>query len=112
MNLRGEVLSLFHNSQSLLATHLANSTFTDVRFVTTRIARGVALYHLGVRGKPIRLANVDARRDWGHAKDYARGIWLMLQHSCPVDVVLATGESRSIREFLEEAFGYIHVNIA
>ena len=55
----------------------------------------------------LRLGNLDAKRDWGHAKDYVRGMWMMLQQDIPDDYVLATGESYSVREFLDHAFGHI-----
>ncbi|KAF2177440.1 GDP-mannose 4,6-dehydratase [Zopfia rhizophila CBS 207.26] len=83
----------------------------NIRFVTTRIARGVARYYLGLREQPIKLASVDVRRDWGHARDYVYGMWLMLQQSTPEDMILASGESRSIREFVEEAFQSIRVRV-
>lgn len=71
-------------------------------FVTRKITQGLSRIKLGKEQK-LYLGNLDARRDWGHAKDYAYGMWLMLQHKEPDDFILATNESRSVREFVEEA---------
>ena len=72
-------------------------------FVTRKITSAVAKIKLGIENE-IRLGNLDARRDWGHALDYVRAMWLMLQQDEPDDFVIATGKSRSVREFLETAF--------
>ena len=72
-------------------------------FVTRKIARGVAAIQLGLQDR-LYLGNLDAVRDWGHARDYVEGMWLMLQQPEPDDYVLATGESHSVREFVERAF--------
>ena len=72
-------------------------------FVTRKITRAVANILAG-RQKKLYLGNLDAKRDWGYAADYVQGMWLMLQQSQPDDYVLATGETHSVREFLEEAF--------
>lgn len=61
--------------------------------------------------KPLQLGNLDAQRDWGYAKDYVEGIWRMMQHKTPQNYVLATGETHSVREFVELAFGEIGVDI-
>ena len=74
-------------------------------FVTRKITRGLARIKYGLQSK-LYLGNLDAKRDWGYAKDYVEAMWLMLQQEKPEDYVIATGESRSIRDFLEEAFGY------
>lgn len=74
-------------------------------FVTRKITRAVAAIERGSQDR-LYLGNLDARRDWGHAKDYARGIWSMLQQPNPDDYVLATGKAHSVREFAEIAFGY------
>lgn len=74
-----------------------------IEFVTRKITRGVANIVLG-KAEYIELGNLDARRDWGYAKDYVQAMWLMLQQAQPDDYVVATGETHSIREFLEEAF--------
>ena len=74
-------------------------------FVTRKITDGLAKWiH---NGNPIYLGNLDAKRDWGYAKDYIEGMYLMLQQPAPDDFVLATGESYSIREFIEEAIKYL-----
>ena len=75
-------------------------------FVTRKISSAAAKIKLGLE-KEIRLGNLDARRDWGHSKDYVRAMWLMLQQDEPDDYVIATGESYSVKEFLKEAFSYI-----
>jgi GDPmannose 4,6-dehydratase len=72
-------------------------------FVTRKITSAVAKIKLGIENE-IRLGNLDARRDWGHALDYVRAMWIMLQQDEPDDFVIATGKSRSVREFLETAF--------
>jgi len=72
-------------------------------FVTRKITRAVAAIHLGVQ-KKLYLGNLDASRDWGHARDYVEGMWRILQHRVPDDFVLATGETHTVREFVERAF--------
>lgn len=74
-------------------------------FVTRKITRGLARITYGL-DKKLYLGNVDARRDWGFAGDYVEAMWLMLQQEEPDDYVIATGESHSVREFLDEAFSY------
>lgn len=74
-------------------------------FVTRKITKGVANIYHGHQDK-LYLGNLDSKRDWSHAADMANGIWLMLQQSDPTDYVLASGETRSIREFCEIAFDY------
>ncbi len=75
-------------------------------FVTRKISRAVAAIELGFQQK-IFLGNLDAKRDWGHARDYVEGMWLMMQQPEPDDYVLATGETRSVREFVELAFATV-----
>jgi GDPmannose 4,6-dehydratase len=75
-------------------------------FVTRKITRGLAAIRQG-KAKDLRLGNLDAKRDWGHARDYVEAMWLMLQQDRPDDYVIATGETHSVQEFLEEAFGYV-----
>ena len=75
-------------------------------FVTRKITRAVAAIKLGLQEK-LYIGNLDAKRDWGHAKDYVEGMWLMLQQNKPDDYVLATGESHTVREFIESAFSEI-----
>lgn len=74
-----------------------------LEFVTRKITDGVARIYHG-RAKELRLGNLDAKRDWGYAKDYVEAMWLMLQQKKPVDYVIATGESHSVKEFVERAF--------
>lgn len=75
-------------------------------FVTRKITKAVAEIHLGRREK-LTLGNLDARRDWGFAGDYVRAMWLMLRQDRPEDLVIASGESHSVREFLATAFGRV-----
>lgn len=75
-------------------------------FVTRRITSAVAKIKLGIENE-IRLDDLDARRDWGHAHDYVRAMWLMLQQDEPEDCVIATGKARSVIEFLDTAFSYV-----
>ncbi len=79
-------------------------------FVTRKITRAVAQIHLGLAEK-LYMGNLDAKRDWGHAKDYVRGMWLMLQQDKPEDFVLATGETYSVREFVEWGFHEVGIEI-
>ncbi|MEH2289547.1 GDP-mannose 4,6-dehydratase [Nostoc sp.] len=78
-------------------------------FVTRKITRAVASIVAG-KQKKIYMGNLDAKRDWGYAKDYVKAMWLMLQKDQPDDYVIATGETHSVREFLELAFGYVNLN--
>ncbi|RJQ76323.1 MAG: GDP-mannose 4,6-dehydratase [Desulfobacteraceae bacterium] len=80
-------------------------------FVTRKITRAVARIKLGLQGK-IYLGQLNAKRDWGHAADFVRAMWLMLQHDVPEDFVVATGETHSVREFVEQAFHEIAITIA
>jgi GDPmannose 4,6-dehydratase len=75
-------------------------------FVTRKITRSVAHILAGLENK-IYLGNLDAKRDWGYAKEFVEAMWLMLQQEQPDDYVVATGETHSVREFLEEAFGHV-----
>ncbi len=78
-------------------------------FVTRKITRAVARIVAGQQ-KKLYLGNLDAKRDWGYAKDYVKAMWLMLQQDEPDDYVIATGETHSVREFLELAFSYVGLN--
>ena len=80
-------------------------------FVTRKITRAVTRIKLGMQDK-LYLGNLDAKRDWGHARDYVRAMWLMLQAETPDDCVIATGEAHSVREFVERAFGEAGMSIA
>jgi GDPmannose 4,6-dehydratase len=83
-----------------------NSPRRGENFVTRKITMGVAAIKNGA-ARELRLGNLDAKRDWGYAKDYVEAMWLMLQQERPDDYVVATGETHSVREFLEEAFSYV-----
>jgi len=78
-------------------------------FVTRKITRAAARIKLGLQDKLV-LGNLDARRDWGFAGDYVRAMWLMLQQDRPDDYVIATGQTYSVRDFLDEAFGYLDLD--
>jgi GDPmannose 4,6-dehydratase len=78
-------------------------------FLTRKVTRGVAQILAGKIDK-LRLGNLDAKRDWGHARDYVEAMWLMLQQEKPDDYVIATGVMRSVREFVEAAFGAVAVD--
>lgn len=79
-------------------------------FVTRKITRAVAKIKLGLQDELV-LGNLDSKRDWGHAKDYVRMMWMMLQQDTPDDYVIATNEAHSVREFVEASFGHIGVKI-
>lgn len=78
-------------------------------FVTRKITRAAARIKLGMQRK-LFLGNLDAKRDWGYAKDYVRAMWLILQQDEPDDYVIATGETRTVRDFLEETFGHLDLD--
>ncbi len=80
-----------------------------IEFVTRKITDGVARIHLGLQDK-IMLGNLDAKRDWGYAPDYVEAMWLMLQQNKAEDYVISTGDTHSIRDFLDVAFKHIGVN--
>lgn len=80
-------------------------------FVTRKITRAVSAIHHGLQ-KTLYLGNLDAQRDWGYAGDYVEGMYLMLQQEVPEDFVLATGETHSVREFVERAFSEVEIEIA
>ncbi len=98
-----------HASNGILFNH--ESPMRGETFVTRKIARGVAAIVKGAQDC-LYLGNLDAVRDWGHARDYARGMWSMLQQDKPGDYVLATGEAHSVREFVEKAFAIAGRTIA
>jgi GDPmannose 4,6-dehydratase len=77
-------------------------------FVSRKITRAVAGILAG-RQEKLFLGNLDARRDWGYAPEYVEGMWLLLQQDKPGDLVFGTGESHSVREFVEEAFSYVNL---
>jgi len=78
-------------------------------FVTRKITRAATRIKLGVQDK-LYLGNLDAKRDWGYAKDYVEAMWLMMQAEEGGDFVIATGETHSVKEFVEEAFGYLNLD--
>lgn len=80
-----------------------------LEFVTHKITNAVAKIKLGLSNE-LRLGNLDSRRDWGYAPDYVRAMWLMLQQEEPDDFVIATGETHSVRDFLEVAFGHAELD--
>lgn len=81
-----------------------------INFVTNKVALQAAKIHLGMADKLV-LGNLDAKRDWGHAKDYIEGMWLMLQQETPDSYVLATGETRSVREMVEYVFNRVDLDV-
>src|SRR5271167_1223751 len=93
-----------HASNGILFNH--ESPIRGETFVTRKITRAVAAIEHGLQDK-LFLGNLDAMRDWGHARDYVQGMWLIVQQKEPDDFVLATGETRSVREFVELALAQI-----
>jgi len=93
-----------HASNGILFNH--ESPIRGETFVTRKITRAVAGIHLGVQ-KTLYIGNLDSKRDWGHARDYVEGMWRILQQDAPDDYVLATGETHSVREFIELAFSKV-----
>ncbi len=93
-----------HASNGILFNH--EGPTRGETFVTRKISLGVAAIELGLQRR-LYLGNLDARRDWGHARDYVEGMWAILQQERPDDYVLATGETHSVREFVELAFGHV-----
>lgn len=94
----------FHASNGILFNH--ESPLRGETFVTRKITRAVAAIELGLQ-KTIYLGNIDAKRDWGHARDYVEGMWRIVQQDESDDYVLATGETHSVRSFVEFAFAEI-----
>src|SRR5581483_6557373 len=90
-----------HASNGILFNH--ESPIRGETFVTRKITRAVAAIEHGKENR-LYLGNLDAKRDWGHAREYVRGMWAMVQQAEPSDYVLATGEAHSVREFVEKAF--------
>jgi GDPmannose 4,6-dehydratase len=96
-----------HATSGILFNH--ESPRRGLEFVTRKVTYGVAKIKLGLADE-LRLGNLDSRRDWGYALDYVRAMWLMLQQPEPDDYVIATGETHSIRELCEAAFGYVDLD--
>ncbi|MBY5612799.1 GDP-mannose 4,6-dehydratase [Rhizobium leguminosarum] len=97
-----------HASNGILFNH--ESPIRGETFVTRKITRAAAAIHLGLQER-LYLGNLDAKRDWGHAREYVRGMWLMLQQDEPEDYVLATGETHSVRSFVDKAFAQVGMPI-
>jgi GDPmannose 4,6-dehydratase len=93
-----------HASNGILFNH--EGPTRGETFITRKITRAVAAIELGLQDR-VYIGNLDAERDWGHARDYVEGMWMMLQQDDPDDYVLATGEKHSVREFVEHAFGHV-----
>lgn len=93
-----------HASNGILFNH--ESPVRGETFVTRKVTRAVAAIHHGLQDT-LYLGNLDAKRDWGHARDFAEGMWRILQQSQADDYVLATGQAHSVREFVEAAFGCV-----
>ncbi len=98
-----------HASNGILFNH--ESPLRGETFVTRKITRTVAAISLGLEDR-LYLGNIDAERDWGHARDYVDGMWRIVQHDTPDDFVLATGQCHSVRRFVEIAFAEIGIVIA
>jgi GDPmannose 4,6-dehydratase len=97
-----------HASNGILFNH--EGPRRGETFVTRKITQAVAAIHVG-KQDCLYIGNLDAKRDWGHARDYAEGMWRILQQAEPDDYVLATGEAHSVREFVELAFNEVDVRI-
>lgn len=97
-----------HASNGILFNH--ESPVRGETFVSKKITRAVARIHHGLESC-LYLGNLDAQRDWGHARDYVKGMWQIVQQDEPGDYVLATGETRSVREFVALAFSHVGVDI-
>jgi GDPmannose 4,6-dehydratase len=95
-----------YNCSGILFNH--ESERRGKQFVTRKITHGVAKIHLGL-ADVLALGNLEASRDWGYAPDYIEGMWMMLQQDAPDDYVLATGETRTIRELLNVAFSFVGI---
>lgn len=96
-----------HASSGILYNH--ESPRRGFEFVTRKISSYVAKIKLGL-AKELRLGNLDAKRDWGHARNYVEAIWLMLQQDKPDDYVIATGKTYAVREFAEAAFAHVNLD--
>jgi GDPmannose 4,6-dehydratase len=93
-----------HGSNGILFNH--ESPIRGETFVTRKISRAVAAIETGLQ-EQLFIGNLDARRDWGHARDYVEGMWMIVQQPQPDDYVLATGETHTVREFIERAFAVV-----
>lgn len=97
-----------HASNGILFNH--ESPLRGETFVTRKITRAAAAIHLGLQDK-LYIGNLDAQRDWGHARDFVRGMWMMMQQLEPGDYVLATGRTTAVRVFVEMAFRKVGIDI-
>ena len=93
-----------HASSGILFNH--ESPLRGIEFVTRKVTDGVARIKLGTE-KELRLGNIEAKRDWGHAQDYVKAMWLMLQQDVSDDYVIATGVTTTVRDMCEIAFGHV-----
>ncbi|MDZ7627844.1 MAG: GDP-mannose 4,6-dehydratase [Parvularculaceae bacterium] len=93
-----------HASSGILFNH--ESPLRGIEFVTRKVTDGVARIKLG-RASELRLGNIDAKRDWGHSRDYVRAMWLMLQQDIPDDYVIATGRTTTVRDMCRIAFAHV-----
>ncbi|MCF3932603.1 GDP-mannose 4,6-dehydratase [Acuticoccus sp. M5D2P5] len=96
-----------HASSGILFNH--ESPLRGIEFVTRKVTDSVARIKLGLANE-LRLGNIDAKRDWGHARDYVEAMWLMLQQERPDDYVVATGRTTSVRDMVKIAFEYVQLN--
>jgi GDPmannose 4,6-dehydratase len=96
-----------HASSGILFNH--ESPLRGIEFVTRKVTDGVARIKLGM-AQELKLGNLDAKRDWGHARDYVRAMWLMLQQEQPGDYVVATGRTTSVRDMCKIAFAHVGLN--
>jgi GDPmannose 4,6-dehydratase len=96
-----------HSSSGILFNH--ESPLRGIEFVTRKVTDGVARIKLGL-ARELALGNLDATRDWGHARDYVQAMWMMLQQETPDDYVIATGRTTSIRDLCAMAFGHVGLN--
>ena len=96
-----------HASSGILFNH--ESPRRGIEFVTRKISHGVARIKKGLQ-KKLKLGNIEAERDWGHAKDYVEAMWLMLQQKSPDDFVIGTGKKYSVKDFAKKAFSYVGLN--
>src|ERR671919_1338159 len=96
-----------HATSGILFNH--EGPRRGLEFVSRKISNGAAKIKLGMANE-LRLGNLESKRDWGYAGDYVEAMWLMLQQDTPDDYVVATGETHSVREFLDEVFGLLELN--
>jgi GDPmannose 4,6-dehydratase len=97
-----------HASSGILFNH--ESPLRGIEFVTRKVTDGVARIRHGL-AKELRLGNIDVKRDWGHARDYVRAMWMMLQQGGPDDYVVATGRTTTVREMCEIAFAHANLSM-